>query len=50
MQELKSIKNHKINFILGANYYMFRHIGAILKEFINNKGSKHLKLKSSSIP
>jgi len=38
--------NHKIHFILGTNYYMFRHLGAILREFINNRGSKRISNSS----
>jgi len=42
-EELKYNKtSHKVHFILGANYYMFRHLGAILREFINIKGSKRI--------
>jgi hypothetical protein len=29
--------DHKIRFTLGLNSYMFRHQGAIFREFINNK-------------
>jgi hypothetical protein len=28
----------KTHFVSGANFYMFRHQGATIKEFINNKG------------
>jgi hypothetical protein len=31
--------DHKIWFIPSANSYMFRHQGAIIREFISNKGS-----------
>ena len=30
----------KIHFTLSDNSYMFRHQGAIFKEFINSKGSQ----------
>jgi hypothetical protein len=36
---IKKNKAHKTPSILGTNYYMFRHQGAGLKEFTNNKGS-----------
>jgi hypothetical protein len=40
MHKLKQNKTrHKANFILGTNAGMFRHQGAILREFINSKGS-----------
>jgi hypothetical protein len=40
MQQLKYNKaNHKTHFILGVNAYMFRHQGAIFREFIYNKKS-----------
>jgi len=31
-----TIKDYKNNFISGANTYMFRHQGAIIRELINN--------------
>jgi hypothetical protein len=31
--------DHKTSFISSANSYMFRHHGAIIREFISNKGS-----------
>jgi len=40
MEELKHNKtDHKAHLISDANSYMFRHQGAIIREFINNKGS-----------
>ena len=30
--------DHKTNFISGAKCYVFRHQGAIIRAFINNKG------------
>jgi len=31
--------DHKIHFTAGANSYMFRNHGVIIRKFINNKGS-----------
>jgi len=28
--------DHKTHFLSDSNYYMFRHLGAIINEFINN--------------
>jgi len=40
MHELKyNTTDHKAHFISGANSYLFGHQGAILREFIKNKGS-----------
>jgi hypothetical protein len=40
---MHSLKNNKTGnktcFISSANSYVFRHHGAIIREFINNKGS-----------
>jgi hypothetical protein len=42
-QKIHKIKcnktHHKANFTLGTNAHIFRHQGAILKEFIKHKGS-----------
>jgi hypothetical protein len=33
-----NIKDNKTHLISGVNAYMFRHQGAIIREFINNEG------------
>ena len=40
MHEFKCNKtDHKTDFLLGANCYLFRHQGDLFRDFIDNKGS-----------